>query len=167
VDFSSPESKGLAFEDVEALVDGIPARQKLVLVDACHSGEAEGPMATMDTTAGPQEGGRGLANRGAAQPLQDASVELFADLRRGSGAVAIAASGAAQLALESAAVGNGFFTRAVLEGLQGPKADANGDGRVRVSELQTWVVKRVSEMSAGSQVPTARRENLANDFVVP
>ena len=41
MNFEQPEQKGLAFEKLENLLDGIPARKKLLLIDACHSGELD------------------------------------------------------------------------------------------------------------------------------
>jgi uncharacterized caspase-like protein len=91
--------------------------------------------------------------------------ELFADLRRGTGAVVIASAGGAEFALESEKWKNGVFTHAVLRGLKG-EADRNKDGRVQVSELRDFVEPVVRRLTAGRQVPTTRRENLALDFAV-
>jgi uncharacterized caspase-like protein len=89
---------------------------------------------------------------------------LFADLRRGTGAVVISASGGAEFAIESREWQNGVFTYAVLDGLKTAKADANGDGRIQVSELRDHVIQAVPGLTYGRQTPTARRENLTVDF---
>jgi len=41
IDPQNPELNGISFSNIESLVDGIPARKKLVLIDACHSGELD------------------------------------------------------------------------------------------------------------------------------
>jgi len=170
INFDRPSEKGLPFEEIEGLADGIPAREKLILVDACHSGEATDPDAlkrARQIAGAGNERGFQLEEDVRKQPVLDLSPELFADLRRGSGAMAIAAAAAPEAAYESEEVGNGYFTRAVLEGLRDAKADVSGDHKVQVSELRQFVVDRVTQLSKGRQTPTVRRENLARDFVVP
>ncbi|HAS44716.1 MAG TPA: hypothetical protein DCS93_29830 [Microscillaceae bacterium] len=41
VNFRNPSEKGLPYEDLEGLLDGIPARNKVLMIDACHSGEID------------------------------------------------------------------------------------------------------------------------------
>jgi len=171
------------YEDLEGLLDGIPARERLLLMDTCHSGEVDDPDAQDVPTVGDQKGARGLPEdvrvtrdfrglelTGPTTPSnatldRDLLKELFADLRRGSGAMVISSAGGAEYALESSEWNNGVFTMAVLEALKhGAVADENGDGTVRVSELRHYVTERVRKLTAGQQTPTARRENLERDF---
>ena len=39
INFKNPSENGLEYELIEELIDGITARNKLILIDACHSGE--------------------------------------------------------------------------------------------------------------------------------
>jgi uncharacterized caspase-like protein len=91
--------------------------------------------------------------------------ELFTDLRRGSGAHVIAASGGLEYTEEGNGIHNGVFTYKVLEGLRG-EADRDHDGVVTVSELRDYVEREVPKKTAGRQHPTARRENLDFDFAL-
>jgi hypothetical protein len=195
LDFTHPNARGLPFERLEEVVDGIRARKKLMLIDTCQAGEvdkdqqneervAAANIATnstpkIDISAQTDRLPRGVKAR--AIPKARAEVlgvthvgltnaislmqELFADLRRGSGAYIITASGGMDFAFEGGGLSNGTFTAAVLEGLNG-QASKDHDGRITVSELWDYVDRRVSELTDGEQKPTIRRENLENDFLL-
>ena len=177
VDLADLERTAIPYEALEDLLDGIPARRRLLLIDTCHAGELDAdsvspgtPPLAAGVVARAVKGVVLLGEPAAAARTRGASAavlgELFADLRRGTGAAVIAASGAAEYALEGAQWQNGVFTAAVLEALRDTRADADRDGTLRVSELQRWVTARVRELTGGRQSPTARRENLVDDFPV-
>lgn len=46
-DFSHPFNGSLRYENLEKLLDGIPARNKLLVIDACHSGEIDKEVLTL------------------------------------------------------------------------------------------------------------------------
>jgi uncharacterized caspase-like protein len=174
VDFRKPARRGLPYEAIEGLLDGIPARQKLLLMDTCHAGELDREGVRLAKAEKIPEGRiktrsfRGLDFDGGPR-LGPNSFELlqedFADLRRGTGAVVIASAGGAEYALESEAWKNGVFTYALLRGLKGG-ARRDGDGRLRVSALRDFVRREVRRLTRGRQAPTSRRENLELDFAV-
>ncbi len=182
-DRDKPPRRGLSYEQLESLLDGIPARRKLMMMDTCHSGEvdedavrAPPPLPGADKKEARSLGDvkvaadfRTFSYGGAVQSPDHSSevlAQLFADLRRGSGAAVISSASGAEFALESAQWQNGVFTYAVLQGLTSGEADIDRDGTVRVSELRDYVVGEVHRLTRGAQTPTSRRENLEFDFPV-
>ena len=177
IDFEHPAARGLSFEEVESLLDGVRARRKLLLMDTCNSGEldkADVEVAALVKGAGdPRVTARAVGTRGVRRKSSlgtgDLSAllgELFADTRRSSGAVAISSAGGAEYALESDQWKNGVFTFSLLEGLATGSADRDKNGFITAAELRESVQAHVRELTGGRQTPTSRRENLAVDFVV-
>ena len=207
IDPAQPQINGLPYEEFEALLDGIPALQKVLLLDTCFSGEIEkedlvqvqvaaaqsdastdgtvsmrafkatrGVTLVADTVlSGTTSGGTTSGVGGPALSSTASTIDpevlrfqqdLFADLRRGTGAVVISSASGNEYALEGDKWRNGVFTYALLSGLRDGKADANHDGSVTVGELQSYVINEVRGLTAGGQNPTVRRENLDYDFGV-
>jgi uncharacterized caspase-like protein len=178
-DFLHPERAGIGFADLEALVDDIPARRKLLLMDTCNSGEldprekarllAAGSAALVSAPTTP--GAKGFRQASPAfvddTALAELMRELFADLRRGAGAVVISSAGGLEVAAEAEKLKNGVFTWALLQGVRGKAADVDGDGRLLTSELYDYVARRVVEVPGGAQRPTSRRELIEFDFPWP
>jgi WD40 repeat protein/uncharacterized caspase-like protein len=172
IDFNDPSRRGLPYEAIEDLLDGIRSRRKLLLMDTCHSGELDKDnVQVVRAEQRPENEVKTRAFRGLTRVSSRVGLgnsyqllqEMFADLRRGTGAVVISSAGGAEFAVESAAWNNGVFTHALLRGLKG-EADRDRDGRVLVSELRDFVEQEVQRLTAGRQSPTARRENLVVDF---
>lgn len=181
IDADNPAAAGLAFEEFEELLDGIQPLRKVLLVDTCFSGEIDKDevrtVASADggnrVTVREYRAARNIVSLAGAQPVASASEpvaallvqqDLFADLRRGTGAVVISSSSGSEYSLEGAQWRNGVFTYAVLQGLTAGRADRDGDGLITVSELQTYVIDEVRRLTRGAQNPTVRRENLDFDF---
>src|SRR5207249_2433844 len=153
VDFKDPAGRGLPYEAIADLLDGIRARKKLMLMDTCHSGELDKESLQVARSEKKLEGEvkvrtfRGLDFETAPRVGLGNSYQLlqsmFADLRRGTGAVVIASAGGAEYAMESADWKNGVFTHALLRGLKG-EANRNRQGPVRASELRDFVEQEVS-----------------------
>ena len=177
IDIEKPSARGLGFDELEGLLDGVKARRKLMLVDTCNSGELDKTevdaqqvaAASADTRVKVRAVGSRALKKKASLSLGDLSgllTDLFADTRRGTGAVVISSAGGAEFALESDEWKNGVFTFAMLEGLKTGTADKDRNGSVTVTELRDLVQGRVRKLTNGAQSPTARRENLVVDFVV-
>lgn len=170
IDFADPAARGMPYDDIDGLLDGIGARRKLLLVDTCNSGELDKDEARLIEAREVKAAGGVISSRGIKMVVNTAPLalgmkgaaelleEVFADVRRGSGAVAIASAGGAEFALESSEWKNGVFTYALLSTL--------AEGKSRVSELREAVSAKVLKLTDGKQRPTVRRENLNFDFDV-
>jgi len=176
VDFKNPAGRGLKYEELEGLLDGIPARQKLLLLDACNSGENDKTellkrdlkekSVAMDTT-------QYLAARGVIVELEEENQstfkkmnELFVNVRNNTGSVIISAAGGQQSALEAINVNgeviqNGAFTFSVLECLR-----RNKGRELKVNELKQYTERRVEQITGGKQRPTSRQETMEVDWEV-
>ena len=146
-----------------------------MLLDTCHAGEPdrEDPqLAAVRIVAGQRVRSIQLQPvvapgvNAAALNITDLLERHFVDLRIGAGAAVLASSTARQQSLETDEVSNGLFTAAILQGIKQGKADLDGDGTVRVSELIHYCKEQVSVLSEGAQDPVARHLNLAEDFAV-
>lgn len=181
IDFDHPAGRGIKYDDLEGLLDGIPARKKLLMMDACHSGEVDKTRLQVSTDqslvlAKNQKGIVKTYTYSAETAEEQYQVgiktsfelmqELFANVSKGSGAVVISAAAGNSYALESDEWKNGVFTYALLSGLKTKSADLNKNGRITVTELKNFVSKEVERLTKGEQKPTSRRENLEFDFIV-
>ncbi|MCF8233293.1 MAG: caspase family protein [Bacteroidales bacterium] len=181
IDFKNPAERGVSYEELEWLLDSIPARKKLFLMDACHSGEVDKEELlayNAEKEKGIKSGvkkytyradvlqyeetGSGLGLQNSFELMQ----ELFTNLKRGSGAVVISAAAGDSYAMESEEWQNGVFTYSILQGLQSGDADANQNGEITVSELRDYVGKTVYDLTNGFQKPTMRQENVEFDYRV-
>jgi len=167
VNFQQPEIGGIPYEVLEDLLDSIPARQKLLLIDACHSGEVDkDDFREMAAVAGAKglvkPKGAGAENTSTTNTvgLQNSfqlMQELFVNVQKGSGATIISAAAGDQFALEGGKLENGFFTYAILQFI------ANNQS-VGINELKKYVYAEVERLSGGLQKPTSRIENLELDW---
>lgn len=181
VDFNRPEKNGLAYDSFEDLVDDIPARQKLMLIDACHSGEVDkeellklsqsqeklvstGIQSSAEGDADETSKGVKVTNLSKNSKLGmknsfELMQELFANIGKGTGATIISAAGGMQFALEKNSLKNGVFTYSILEYMKQQKTSG-------IKELKDKVNARVVELTAGMQQPTSRSENNVIDWIV-
>jgi hypothetical protein len=163
-------ANGIRFGELESLLDGIPARRKILMLDTCHAGELDAEELAYITQA-ELAGKRGVRRvkrppvRSAIDPRARAVAAraLFTELRRGAGVTVIAASAGAEYSYEDGAIKNGLFSHAFIAGLGG-QADRDRDGAIRVSELLEFVTTTVAKQSGGFQVPQARELNRDLDF---
>jgi len=178
VDFRHPEKRGIKYEELEDFLDSIPARKKLLLLDACNSGEndkTELLEKDLNENSTKLDSTQELAARGTILKLRKENQnkfqklnELFVNVRNNTGSVIISAAGGQQSALEAIEVDgkkieNGAFTYSVLEYLNKHKGDAY---TIKISELKQYVEDHVQEITNGKQKPTSRQETMDVDWEV-
>ena len=181
VDFNKPTQRGIKYDEMESLLDDIPARHKLLLIDACHSGEidkeqeviSESKQVLADGSKGViksyQYKGIKIGDGGERISLTNSFEmmnELFANLNKGTGTLVISAASGIGLALESSEWNNGVFTYCVIRGIRDKEADLDRNGSITVSELKTYVFRQVDALTGGFQKPTSRSGSVKNDWLL-
>ena len=179
VNFNQPTARGIPFEALENLLDGIPARQKLFLIDACHAGEIDKAYVQKVEQVNQAEGKTKFRMVG------DSTITytqiglynsfqlmhtLFVDTRRSTGATIIGSASGIERALEANEWNNGVFIYALQLGLKNREADGTLDGvidgQISIAELNHYLSAKVPELTNGLQHPTSRLENISNDFKI-
>lgn len=173
VNFTKPDENGIPYEAIENLLDSIPARQKLLLLDACHSGEVDKEeLQKINSTNSELQQNKvtaDISNKGVItgsskkrlglQNSFDLMQSLFVNVGKGTGAIIISASGGVQFAQERSELGHGVFTYSVIEAM-------NQFPTMKVSAFKKFVGDRVFELTKGLQRPTTRNETIAVDWDV-
>jgi WD40 repeat protein len=167
VNFNDPTINGLPYDDLENLLDSIPARKKLMLIDACHSGEVDKDdliRINSDTNTLLIKGSIPVAYKQNEKHLGlQSSFELmqslFVNVSKSTGATIISASAGTQFAMEKNDLKNGVFTYSILEAMQ--QYD-----KLKISELKSIISKRVEELTKGLQKPSNRNETILVDWNV-
>ncbi len=172
INFRNPVEGGLSYNLFEQLLDSLPMRQKLLLIDACHSGEVDKEaldnmrVVFADTSKHIYNGGK----NGIELLVDDEQVvglknsfelmqEMFSDVGRGTGATVISAAAGTQVAYEKGELQNGVFTYCVLQLLTEKPT-------CTVQELKTYVSMEVERLTNGLQKPTGRTETAGFDWKV-
>ena len=172
IKFDNPEENGLAYDELENLLDSIPARKKLMLIDACHSGEVDKEefqvsqlnKAILDSNHVVAKGvvitnTDSASNKLGLKNSFELMQNLFVNVGKSTGATIISAAAGTEFALEKGSLKNGVFTYSVMEAMDKYPA-------IKISELKKIVGIRVEQLTNGMQRPTSRNEAIAVDWVV-
>lgn len=173
INFSKPQENGLPYDELEDLLDSIPARKKLLMIDACHSGELDKEgylqfqveMKEMTPDSTNNAVSRGVIVTGSGDASKKIGVKnsyelmqnLFVNVSKRTGATIISAAAGTEFALEKGDLKNGVFTYCVMEAMDKYPT-------MKISELKKTVGARVEELTKGMQKPTSRNEAIAVDW---
>lgn len=171
IDFSKPEQNGLAYDDLENLLDSIKPRKKLLLIDACHSGEVDKEeLSKIETSKSQLKNNGVVANKSTIKIVKkdkqlgmlnsfELMQNLFVNVSKGTGATIISAAGGTQYAQERGDLKNGVFTFSIIDAFNNHKT-------LKVSELKKIVGEKVIQLTNGLQKPTSRNETNNYDWIV-
>lgn len=167
---NDPAENGISYTQLEDLLDSIPARKKLMLLDACHSGESDGSAINSINNIPGTKKGNDNANKPNAgsieildvvennDPSHRSSVDIFklmkeafVDIRRNNGAYVLSAAQSNESAGEGGGITNGWFTSCIIAQLQ-------QNSSLSINQLSTNVNKCVSAKSGGFQNTDNRQE---------
>ena len=176
-DFKNPEETALSFDVIFELLKVFPCRKKLVLLDACESGDFDNDgyifrqQTAVEQSVKNADGARGteIRNRDAAispATYLDWMKDYFADSEGESGATIIAATSGTSVALENEQWQNGIFSYALIRGLFEMKADLNKDNSISISELRDYITETVSRATNKRQRPSVRNIDMRNNWQV-
>jgi len=171
ITFDNPEQNGLAYDDLENLLDSIKPRKKLMFIDACHSGEVDKEeLSKIENSKSHLDSNGIVANKSTIKVTEKKKTlgmknsfelmqSLFVNVGKGTGATIISAAGGTQYAQERGDLKNGVFTYSVIEAFNNHKT-------LTVSELKKIVGERVIQLTNGLQKPTSRNETNNYDWIV-
>ena len=117
------------------------AGKTILFIDTCHAGNVMGARAVAPDITG-------IVN-------ELASAE--------NGAVVFTSSTGKQYSFEDPTWGNGAFTKAAVEGIEG-KADYTGKGKITINMLDLYISERVKELTKGKQTPATAKPKTIPDF---
>jgi hypothetical protein len=135
---------GVTMADIHTTLTTL-AGKALFFFDTCHAGSVLGGR-----KAGLPDDYSGVVNE-----LTSAE----------NGVVVFSSSTGRQFSYEHPAWGNGAFTKAVVEGLQGAAAQP-GSPRITYKMLDYYISKRVKELTGGKQTPVTQGPGGVPDFPV-
>lgn len=158
VDFNKPSVRGISINDLNELLEYIPARNKVIFLDACHSGDLNKETATR------------MRKPGETDPF-DLMLDMFTDHYQGNGNNILVAARGKEAAKECDSIRLGIFTYTVLKGLAFMKADEDSNAVLTIGELQNYITRNVINNSIicrpkVMQRAGIRKENEYNDWAV-
>ena len=143
-DLTDLAATALVDSELMTLLNAIPARRQMIILDACHSG-----------------GVGSLKGIAASTPLPAA--RGFDTLAKGRGRVVLCSSRPDEVSLALQRMSNSVFTAVLLNALYGATAD-RGDGLIGVFDLFSYVAAEVPKLA--NQHPVFKADGLEDNFAI-
>jgi hypothetical protein len=135
----------LPAHDIALTIQAI-AGKVIYFMDTCHSGNIS------------VTGRRGILHL-------DTNKEVMELIQAENGAVVFCSSSGNQYSLEQEQWGNGAFTLALVEGING-SADYIGEGTITINQLDLYISQRVKTLTGGRQTPVTAKPDTIRDFPI-
>jgi uncharacterized caspase-like protein len=132
-------TSAISMDEVRKIFMRISADRLIFIADTCYSGAS---------------GGRTMM---ASKTRANLSDKFYERISKGKGRVIISSCSANEVSKEDDKLQHGIFSYFMLEGLKG-QADHDGDGIITVSELFSYISRKVPEASAQDQHPVKKGE---------
>lgn len=172
VNFSKPAQNGFSMNAITSLLEDIPARYRMITLDACHSGDVVAgfstptkteilpePVEEKSTVKGNIVINRKKENNASASLLLKSMQLIFTDQLSNTGINLIAASSGTEYALEGEKWNNGVFTYALINGWNYAARRESSYNQIHYRDLKQYLQKRVTELTYGQQTPNTVMEN--------
>ncbi len=132
-------STAISMNDIKTIFMRIRADRLIFIADTCYSGAS---------------GGRTMVASKTRAYLSD---KFYERISKGKGRVIISSCSANEISKEDDKLQPGVFSYYMLEGLKG-RADQDGDGIITVSELFSYISRKVPQASGQDQHPVKKGE---------
>lgn len=165
---------GLTFDEIESMMDGIAARKKLLIIDACYSGELPKNLVVKKHTGeikhttdenSPLPKGDSIEIAGSGFDRLDLMATAFSDLNKGSGAQIIASSKGNQESGQYPELKHGLLTYFLIKKITDHQ-NATDKAPLTVGELRDYIIKETTRYSNGLQQPVSRQENYEFNWTI-
>jgi uncharacterized caspase-like protein len=132
-------ASSISMDEVRKIFQRISADRLIFIADTCYSGAS---------------GGRTMV---ASKTRANLSDKFYERISKGKGRVIISSCSANEVSKEDDNLKHGVFSYYMLEGLKG-QADQDGDGIITISELFSYISRKVPEASGQDQHPVKKGE---------
>jgi hypothetical protein len=164
MDFSKPNEFGITSKTLEQILLVSPARNKLLMIDACHSGEFDkeeySNTISKDAVVVSYSGSKGSiasSSKTNTESSFELMRQLFNDVSEKKGIKVVSAAAGNSFALESEQWKNGVFTYSLLNVLEKNKT-------ISISKISKEVADSVIKLTNSKQKPTCRGNTVEFDF---